>query len=95
MGTISNKLVADKTTESDVELELYTQSWDVGFSEVDGKYVPTCSMWYVNNQDNTHEGGTYVQSHVNIDLSDKDENAYFVLTADVEMRNTTSNSISP
>ena len=90
VGNIYNKVIADKTDESDINPELYVPNGWIGFTVIDGKYIPVNSSWYVENEDDSYEGNNWVDAYVNINLEDKLEDEYFVLTANVEMRNTTN-----
>ena len=88
VGNIYNKVTADKTDESDINPELSVPNGWTGFETVNEKYIPVNSTWYVNNEDSSHQGDSRANAYVNIDLRDKSEDTYFVLTANVEMRNT-------
>ena len=91
VGNIYNAFLADKLSIATTQPVLNVPSGWTGFAEVEGKYMPVNSIWYVNNQNNSYQGNSYADAYVNIDLSDKQETECFVLSADVEMRNTTSN----
>ena len=91
VGNIYKAFLADKLSIATTQPVLNVPSGWTGFAEVEGKYMPVNSIWYVNNQNNSYQGNSYADAYVNIDLSDKQETECFVLSADVEMRNTTSN----
>ena len=84
---------ADKTNKSDVEPVLYKLDETASFTNVDGKYMPENSMWYVINQNNEFEGHTSAIAYVNIDLRNKSKKDYYIFSTNVEMRNTIDNQL--
>ena len=91
VGNIYNRIVGDKADEAGIQLELVTPNGWTGFEEIEGKYIPQSSSWYVNNIDNGYEGSQWSDAYVYINLENKSEDEYFILSTDVEMR---TNSIS-
>ncbi len=90
VGNVYNKVTADKTDESNIEPELFVHDRYPGFENVDGKYVSAICKWYTSNRDNTYQDRVWSNAILNIYLEDKSEDEYFVLTANVEMVNTTN-----
>ena len=93
IGNKYDKVYADKTNKSDVEPVLYKLDETASFTNVDGKYMPENSMWYVINQNNEFEGHTSAIAYVNIDLRNKSKKDYYIFSTNVEMRNTLDNQL--
>ena len=86
-----DKVYADQSNEAEVDIAIEAKEPEIidAFGEIDGKYIPTICAWYKKNK-GYYGYNDYASSYVNIDLRDKPETYYYILSTNIEMRNTTN-----